>query len=248
MFIVDMAMQVDYKNILVAHRGDHFNAPENSIRALKIAMIAGAQFFEFDVQLSQDLQPFVVHDENLLRTVGKEVNIFNAQGKELRKLRLLAGDELQVDLLPDLKSAVELLNQDKKYTVFVEIKRQSVAKFEVQTALKSVLGVLKLARFKIVIISYKQEVVSLAREQGFKVGWVNDAFNPKIIDKANDLQVDYLFSKAVEVLKLANFKKSWKLGVYTVNDALQVDDLLKHGVDLVETDHFSHLYQFLQNG
>jgi glycerophosphoryl diester phosphodiesterase len=54
--------------LVVAHRGDSARAPENSLRAAELARAAGADAWEFDVQLSRDGVPVVIHDESLLRT------------------------------------------------------------------------------------------------------------------------------------------------------------------------------------
>jgi glycerophosphoryl diester phosphodiesterase len=54
--------------VIVAHRGDSFHAPENSLEAAQRARTAGADAWEFDVQLTRDGVPVVLHDESLLRT------------------------------------------------------------------------------------------------------------------------------------------------------------------------------------
>ncbi len=54
--------------ILVAHRGDSFHAPENTLEAARLAWELGAEAWELDVQLTRDGVPVVLHDESLLRT------------------------------------------------------------------------------------------------------------------------------------------------------------------------------------
>jgi glycerophosphoryl diester phosphodiesterase len=54
--------------LIVAHRGDSFHAPENTLVAAKRAWDSGADAWEFDVHLTRDGVPVVVHDESLLRT------------------------------------------------------------------------------------------------------------------------------------------------------------------------------------
>jgi glycerophosphoryl diester phosphodiesterase len=54
--------------IIVAHRGDCFGAPENTLEAARLAWKAGADAWEFDVQLTRDGVPILLHDESLLRT------------------------------------------------------------------------------------------------------------------------------------------------------------------------------------
>jgi glycerophosphoryl diester phosphodiesterase len=56
------------RSLIVAHRGDSFHAPENTLEAARLAQEAGADAWEFDVQLTRDGVPIVIHDESLLRT------------------------------------------------------------------------------------------------------------------------------------------------------------------------------------
>jgi glycerophosphoryl diester phosphodiesterase len=54
--------------VVVAHRGDSFRAPENTLEAARLGWEAGATAWEMDVQLTRDGVPIVLHDESLLRT------------------------------------------------------------------------------------------------------------------------------------------------------------------------------------
>ncbi len=54
--------------VIVAHRGDSFRAPENTLEAARLALEAGATAWELDVQLTRDGVPIILHDESLLRT------------------------------------------------------------------------------------------------------------------------------------------------------------------------------------
>ena len=54
--------------LVIAHRGDSFHAPENTLEAARRGREAGADAWELDVHLTRDGVPVVVHDESLLRT------------------------------------------------------------------------------------------------------------------------------------------------------------------------------------
>src|SRR5262249_47569298 len=54
--------------VLVAHRGDSYHAPENTLESARLGHEAGADAWELDVQLTQDAVPVVLHDESLVRT------------------------------------------------------------------------------------------------------------------------------------------------------------------------------------
>jgi len=59
---------VSHPPLRLAHRGDWRNAPENSLDALAAAMtVPGCDGVEFDVRLSLDGVPVIIHDETLLR-------------------------------------------------------------------------------------------------------------------------------------------------------------------------------------
>jgi glycerophosphoryl diester phosphodiesterase len=57
---------------LVAHRGASAYAPENTIPAFKLAADQGADFVEFDLQLTKDRQIVCLHDNSLERTTDVE--------------------------------------------------------------------------------------------------------------------------------------------------------------------------------
>ena len=54
--------------LIIAHRGDVTNAPENTIRAFQKALELGADGIELDVRLTKDDQLVVFHDRRLERT------------------------------------------------------------------------------------------------------------------------------------------------------------------------------------
>lgn len=54
--------------LIIAHRGASAVAPENTMAAFQAAITAGADGIEFDVQLSRDHVPVIIHDDNFKRT------------------------------------------------------------------------------------------------------------------------------------------------------------------------------------
>ena len=59
--------------LLIAHRGDSFHAPENTLEAARLAHQAGAFAWELDVQPTRDGTLVVVHDDSLTRTTDVAV-------------------------------------------------------------------------------------------------------------------------------------------------------------------------------
>ncbi|MFL5789999.1 MAG: glycerophosphodiester phosphodiesterase, partial [Actinomycetota bacterium] len=54
--------------VIVAHRGAPTERPENTLAAFEAAIAAGAGAVEFDVRLTADGRPVVLHDATLDRT------------------------------------------------------------------------------------------------------------------------------------------------------------------------------------
>jgi glycerophosphoryl diester phosphodiesterase len=71
----------------VAHRGDSYHAPENTLEAARAAFEVGADAWELDVQLTRDGIPIVLHDESLLRTTDVAIR-FAGDPRGLRQFRV----------------------------------------------------------------------------------------------------------------------------------------------------------------
>jgi glycerophosphoryl diester phosphodiesterase len=54
----------------IGHRGAAGDAPENTMAAFELALAQGADGIEFDVRLSADAEPVVIHDRRLDRTTS----------------------------------------------------------------------------------------------------------------------------------------------------------------------------------
>lgn len=66
-----MIAPVPGRPLRLAHRGDHRHAPENSLAAFGAALrVAACDGLEFDVRLSHDGVPIVLHDPSLERVQG----------------------------------------------------------------------------------------------------------------------------------------------------------------------------------
>ena len=71
---------------VVAHRCGGALAPENTLAGLPIAAALGYRAVEFDVMLSADATPWVIHDETLERTTSGFGNVCATPDVILRTL------------------------------------------------------------------------------------------------------------------------------------------------------------------
>lgn len=74
--------------IVVAHRADWRNFPENSLEAVQSAIDMGVDMLELDVQRTKDGVLMLMHDHNLDRTTTGTGNIADTNWEDIAKLHL----------------------------------------------------------------------------------------------------------------------------------------------------------------
>ena len=82
-FAVKYLMQ---KPLIIAHRGASALAPENTLAAFRRAIADSAEGLEFDVQLSKDNVPVVIHDFDLKRLGRREGFVKDFTAEELQRI------------------------------------------------------------------------------------------------------------------------------------------------------------------
>ncbi len=106
--------------LVIAHRGDHSSAPENSLEAFQRALDAGADGIELDVRTTADGVPVVMHDPSLRRTAGLKLRVSKSTSAQISKARLANGEEV-----PLFSDVVERFGG--RTTLYVELKGRGVA-------------------------------------------------------------------------------------------------------------------------
>jgi glycerophosphoryl diester phosphodiesterase len=71
---------------ILGHRGGGKLAPENTMAGFRLALSMGFRGVEFDVALSRDGVPVVMHDPHLGRTVAGSGSVFDFDAAELTRL------------------------------------------------------------------------------------------------------------------------------------------------------------------
>lgn len=74
------------KVAVIAHRGDHTQAPENTLRALENAIRAGADYVEVDLRTTRDGHIVVLHDRTVDRTTDGRGDVARMTLAEVRAL------------------------------------------------------------------------------------------------------------------------------------------------------------------
>jgi glycerophosphoryl diester phosphodiesterase len=111
--------------LIIGHRGASALAPENSLAAFRRAIADGADGIEFDVRLSRDRVPVVIHDATLERTglVRRKVGELTAAElqstrignwfKQSRRRRGAADEDFTDERVPLLAQVLELFKANR---------------------------------------------------------------------------------------------------------------------------------------
>ncbi len=74
--------------IVVAHRGDHVDAPENTIAAYELGIQHGVDFVEIDLRTTKDSQLVIMHDATVNRMTNGNGKVSDLSFAEIRQLKL----------------------------------------------------------------------------------------------------------------------------------------------------------------
>ncbi len=226
---------------LIAHRGYALRYPENTLESLRAAVKAGAGYVEFDVQMTADHTPVLLHDSDLWRT-----------GKDERVIMDMTLDQLwQVEVnddsrhhgrfegtsVPTLEDAVEFIVENEKIVAFVELKVESVHRFGVDLVVDKVMAALKPANDRCVVISFDPETIKRARAKGASaIGWVLQEWNETVKQTAEAIAPEYLFCNYMLVPDDQElWSGAWRWALYEIIDPELALALAAHGVRFVET-------------
>ncbi len=226
---------------LVAHRGNAREFPENTLPALSSALDLGARFLEIDVHLSADGVPVVIHDADLSRTTGVTGSVFDKPVAELVNIeaaeRARFGAQYAGTCIPTLADAAQLLDDRPEVTLFVEIKRASLARFGHDQVVPQVLEAVRPWRSQIVVISFDLPAVFRARQiGGVRIGWVLPQYDSHTRLKCEALQPEFLFCDQEKVGPGETlWRGTWRWVIYEVTAIEQAISLASRGADFVET-------------
>ncbi len=108
--------------LIIAHRGESFDAPENTLASINLAWKRDADAVEIDVQLTKDEEIVLIHDKTTLRTGGKYKRIASNNYDELLKIDVgkFKDTKWKNEKIPLLDEVIDTIPKNK--ILFVEIK------------------------------------------------------------------------------------------------------------------------------
>ena len=209
----------------VGHRGAKAYETENTLESFRKAIELGANAIELDVRISGDSKLIVIHDDNLKKVFGKDVQIKESTLEELKQLtdnRIVTFDE-----------ALRFIDR-KVEKILVELKEIGYE--------RDVLDIIRKEKLedRVIVVSFHEEALAHARELDKKIetGLIYTKFK-KPIDAALKLNAQYLVPlyRFVHRRDIAKAHKSnLKVIVWTVNTIIEVQNFIAKDVDGIATD------------
>ena len=221
---------------IVAHRGWATRYPENTMSAICGALAAGARYVEFDVQLSRDGVPVVIHDPTLERTAGRPECVMDLDWAALARIEV--GPAPASERLSSLASVARALTAYAEATVFVELKSESIDRFGTSNAVAAVLAAIAPIRERCVLTSFDDNALAEGRASGAQaLAWVLSHYDDESLERARALAPEYLFCNH---RKLPDNDRplptdGWHWVIYEVTTPELARSLAARGVGMVET-------------
>ena len=216
------------QTLIFGHRGASKRAPENTIKAFRLAFEEGAEGIEFDIRLSADNEIVVIHDATIDRTsngIGK-VNELNFS--ELSEYNFGEGEKI-----PSLREVLKIFGNT--YWLNIEIKEIGLEEILVDLLLE-----LRITE-KIVISSFLLPALVKIKEldENLSTAYLYDFALDDLESLLEEVQVDGIHPGKKNTTKnivQAAHEKKLAVRVWTVDDPKLAKELTKYGVDAIITN------------
>ena len=158
--------------MITAHRGASFDAPENTLAAFNLAWSQNADAIEGDFYLTSDRKIVCIHDKDTLRTAGVKLAVEETSFDQLRNLdfgswkdKAFAGEKI-----PSFEEVLATVPVGKRFVI--ELKTG----VEIVAVLDQELKRLKPAREALLIISFDAASIAMCKQllPDIRAHWLTD--------------------------------------------------------------------------
>jgi glycerophosphoryl diester phosphodiesterase len=219
---------------VTAHRGHARAAPENTLSAMRKAIESGADYAEMDVQLTADGKIVLLHDRDLKRVAGLSKRLDELTYDEVRRLDVGSWFDpaFSGERVPTLAEVIDLCRGKIKLNIemkFFGPDRQLAGK---------VADIIRERNFEAdcLVTSLNNDGIQDAKRQnsGLRTGLIV----AHALGDVSRLDVDVLSVRvdflSAKLLRAAHHQGQ-EVHVWTVNDARQMFQAMKRGVDNIIT-------------
>jgi glycerophosphoryl diester phosphodiesterase len=235
--------------LIIAHRGESHDAPENTLAAVYLAWERDADAAEIDVHLTKDGRIVVIHDDNTLRTAHRYGEVSKLTLEQLKQLDVgrFKAKRWAKEKIPTLEEVLDTVPAGKK--LFVEIKVDAGILAELTLVLKRS----SRSPDQVVLIGMDLATMGAIKKAlgGYQVCWVCSMKDEKKRDDKGDPGeglivrarragldgLDIEASKEVDGEFIARVKcAGMKLYCWTVDEPEEARRLFAGGVDGIATN------------
>jgi len=239
--------------MVVAHRGSSGTAPENTVAAFSQALDAGVSMIELDVQLSKDNRVVVIHDATVDRTTNGSGKVSEYDADTL--LNLDAGswfdEKYKGERIPLLEDALELIapkaliNIELKSTRIIRTADTKIADATVDVVRK--MGLID----RVLFSSFNHKLMKYLKEYepGAHTGVIfhpvmHFGRMPSTLALPAQAEVFVCSKREVTRRRITDaVKHNIIIGVYGVDRAEDVKEMLAQGINVLVSDYPAMLVQ-----
>ena len=221
--------------VIIAHRGAAGVAPENTMASIEEALEQGADYIEIDVQETVDGEVVVIHDSDLMKVGGVDLKIWDATWDGLQEIDVGSwfAPEFSEERVPHLRDVLERtrgrakVDIELKYYGHDENLEQRVIDIVEELALVD----------DVVVMSLKYGAVETMR--ALRPDWTLGLLTATAVGDLTELDADFL-AVATGLATRSFVRRAQGKGkdvyVWTVNDPVQMFNMMNLGVDGIITD------------
>lgn len=231
----------------ISHRGESFDAPENTLPAFALSKERKTHGMECDIHFTADGYIVCSHDPSTKRTGDQELILAESTFAQLQEVDVCNGkNEFSPVRIPLFADTLAELGEGREY--FVEIKNGLL---KMPEALVKTLEENHIPKENIVMISFDQEVVKIYKELYpdrkalFLIGGeisADDLLVKLRYCKADGVDIGKHESHDVHYVKKIK-EAGFEFAVWTIDDVESAERYLKLGVDAITSNKAAFLME-----
>mgnify|MGYP002042357716 FL=1 len=228
-----------------AHRGGSMEAPENTLESFKYSLELGCAYIETDVQLSSDGIPYIFHDDDLSRLLGKDVAFNSLHSSEIQNLKLFESFDI-----PTLETALTTF-PDALFQIDLKTDEVAIPAMKIIENLDAFdrvcIASFSSKRLALINEMYPHVCLSMGPKEILKLLLASYGLYKKKVP-GNCLQVPiYQYGIKLVTRRFIQYVQNigLKIHVWTINDVNEMQQLISLGVDGIITDRPKELKKLL---
>ncbi|KRK33455.1 glycerophosphodiester phosphodiesterase [Loigolactobacillus bifermentans] len=217
------------KTVIFGHRGIPVKFPENSLAGFQYALEHGVEGLEFDVHLTRDNVPVIMHDERIDRTTNGQGRLRELTYHQLRQFKLANGESV-----PCLQELLALVGR-QPVSLNLEFKTDQIQYQGIEARVLRCVAQTPLAQ-NVIYSSFNIATLQMA-----------NAIAPNqqycyLADHVIQAPITFIRQQHLSGLHLSHYQplRDYPERIWTVNDTPTLQKCFQNQVAGIFTDDFEH--------